>query len=60
VTHDNLAPTATEYVSQWVGIGGYGDSTLIQLGAMEYVSTSNTPSYLVWYELYPAGALSHC
>jgi hypothetical protein len=56
VTYDGLANT-TEYVSQWVGIGGYGDSTLIQLGAMEYVSTSNTPSYLVWYELYPAGAV---
>jgi peptidase A4-like protein len=56
VTYDGLA-NSTEYVSQWVGIGGYGDSTLIQLGAMEYVSTSNTPSYLVWYELYPAGAV---
>jgi hypothetical protein len=57
VTHDNLAPTATEYVSQWVGIGGYGDSTLIQLGAMEFVSPSNAPTYLAWYELYPAGAI---
>jgi hypothetical protein len=56
VTYDGLANT-TEYVSQWVGIGGYGDSTLIQLGAMEYVSTSNAPSYLVWYELYPADAV---
>jgi hypothetical protein len=55
VTHDGLANTA-EYVSQWVGIGGYGDSTLIQLGAMEIVSTSGSASYLVWYELYPAGA----
>jgi hypothetical protein len=56
VTHDNLAPTATEYVSQWVGVGGYGDSTLIQLGAMEFVSPSDAPTYVVWYELYPAGA----
>jgi hypothetical protein len=38
-----------------VGIGGYGDSTLIQLGSMEIASTSDTVSYLVWYELYPAG-----
>jgi len=43
VTYDGLVNT-TEYVSQWVGIGGYGDSTLIQLGAMEYASTSNTAS----------------
>src|SRR5262245_47078950 len=28
VTYDGLANTS-EYVSQWVGIGGYGDSTLI-------------------------------
>jgi hypothetical protein len=56
VTYDGLAST-TEYVSQWVGIGGYGDSTLIQLGSMEYAATSNTASYLVWYELYPAGAV---
>ena len=54
VTYDGLANT-TEYVSDWVGIGGYGDSTLIQLDAMEIASTSDTVSYLVWYELYPAG-----
>src|SRR5262249_3108629 len=36
VTYDGLA-NATEYVSHWVGIGGYGDSTLIQLGAMEWI-----------------------
>jgi peptidase A4-like protein len=57
VTYDGLSNT-TEYVSQWVGIGGYVDSTLIQLGAMEYASTSDAAFYLVWYELYPAGAVS--
>jgi hypothetical protein len=41
VTYDGLL-NITEYVSQWVGIGGYGDSTLIQLGAMQIVSTSGT------------------
>jgi hypothetical protein len=54
--YDGLA-NATEYVSQWVGIGGYGDSTLIQLGAMEIAPTAGSTSYLVWYELYPAGAV---
>jgi hypothetical protein len=54
VTYDGLANT-TEYVSHWLGIGGYGDSTLIQLGAMEYVSPGSASSYVVWYELYPAG-----
>ena len=57
VTHDNLAGGSTEYVSQWVGIGGYGDATLIQLGAMEIAPSSGGTSYLVWYELYPAGAI---
>jgi Peptidase A4 family len=56
VTYDGLANT-TEYVSQWVGIGGYGDSTLIQLGAMEWIGPSGGASYVVWYELYPAQAL---
>jgi hypothetical protein len=56
VTYDGRT-NATEYVSHWVGIGGYGDSTLIQLGAMEWVGPSGGPSYVVWYELYPAGAL---
>jgi peptidase A4-like protein len=54
VTYDGLA-NITEYVSNWVGIGGYGDSTLIQLGAMAYASPSDVASYVVWYELYPAG-----
>jgi hypothetical protein len=56
VSYDGLANT-TEYVSQWVGIGGYGDSTLIQLGAMEWIDPSGGGSYVVWYELYPAQAL---
>src|SRR6266436_695759 len=56
VSYDGLA-NATEYVSQWVGVGGYGDATLIQLGAMEWVGPSGGASYVVWYELYPAGAL---
>jgi hypothetical protein len=56
VTYDGLTNT-TEHVSQWVGIGGYGDSTLIQLGAMEWIGPSGGASYVVWYELYPVGAI---
>jgi hypothetical protein len=55
VTNDGLSGS-TEYVSQWVGIGGYGDATLIQLGAIEYASASGSSFYRVWYELYPAGS----
>src|SRR6266567_8815386 len=47
-------PYGYEYVFNWVGIGGYGDSTLIQLGTESVVSTSGATSFYVWYELYPA------
>jgi hypothetical protein len=47
-------PNSSEYASQWVGIGGYSDSTLIQLGSYQVVSTSGAASDYVWYELYPA------
>ena len=55
VTYDGgSTPYGYEYVLNWVGIGGYGDSTLIQLGSESYVSTSGAASYQIWYELYPA------
>jgi len=41
----------------WVGIGGDGDSTLIQLGTEQLVTSSGTASYYVWYELYPAATV---
>ena len=41
----------------WVGIGGYGDSTLIQLGTEQLVTSSGAASYYVWYELYPAATV---
>jgi hypothetical protein len=47
-------PYGSEYVFNWIGIGGYGDSTLIQLGTESVVSTSGARSFYVWYELYPA------
>jgi hypothetical protein len=49
-------PYGYEYVFNWVGIGGYGDATLIQLGTESVVSTSGARSFYVWYELYPAVA----
>ena len=47
-------PYGGEYVFNWVGIGGYSDSTLIQLGNESVVSTAGATSFYVWYELYPA------
>jgi hypothetical protein len=59
VTYDGLStPSGVEVASIWVGIGGYFDSTLIQLGTDQVVSTSGVVSYSAWYELYPAGSLN--
>ncbi len=36
----------------WIGIGGYGEETLIQMGTeQEYISSGS--AYYAWYELYP-------
>ena len=56
VTYDGLS-TGGEVAWSWVGIGGYFDSTLIQLGTAQNVSPSGATSYNPWYELYPAGAV---
>ena len=55
---DGVSAPYGEFAVTWVGIGGYGDSTLIQLGTGEVVSTANVPTYNAWYELYPAGGVS--
>jgi hypothetical protein len=47
-------PYGYEYVFNWVGIGGDGDATLIQLGTESVVSTAGVTSFYAWYELYPA------
>ncbi len=41
------------YSAQWVGIGGFSDSTLIQTGTSSD-SASGTTKYYAWYELLPA------
>ena len=59
VTNDGAPnqPYNEEAADNWVGIGGDGDSTLIQLGTSGTVFTNGTTSYGAWYELYPAGAV---
>lgn len=47
-------PYGYEYVFNWVGVGGDGDATLIQLGTESVVSTTGVASFYTWYELYPA------
>ena len=42
-----------EAASNWVGIDGYNEDQLIQLGTQQSVSKDNVASYSVWYEFFP-------
>lgn len=53
-----IVPTVTpthkaEYSSDWVGVGGFGDSTLVQAGT-EQDSIHHTAFYQAWTEILPA------
>ncbi len=48
----NPSSTAT-YSSQWIGIGGFSDSTLVQTGT-ESDYYNGAAHYTAWYELLPA------
>jgi hypothetical protein len=73
ISGDWTVPTATQHTSgqaeassDWIGIGGgcvdsgctVTDSTLIQTGTEQDVSSSGAPSYSAWYELVPAPSLT--
>jgi hypothetical protein len=72
ITGDWTVPTATQHTagqaessSNWIGIGGgcvdagcaTTDSTLIQTGTEQDVSSSGAASYSAWYELIPAPSI---
>jgi hypothetical protein len=40
--------------SDWVGLDGYGDSTVEQAGTLEWCF-EGSPYYYTWWEMYPAG-----
>jgi hypothetical protein len=44
------------FISNWVGIDGYSDSTVEQLGTAAQCFEGVT-YYYVWYEMYPAGTV---
>lgn len=73
ITGNWTVPTATQHTagqaeasSDWIGIGGgcidagctATDSTLIQTGTEQDVSSSGAASYSAWYELVPAPSLT--
>ena len=44
------------YSSVWVGIGGYGEKSLIQTGTLQQF-VNGVPTYYVWYQLLPNRAV---
>jgi hypothetical protein len=47
-----------EYSSFWVGLDGYSDQTVEQLGSDSDCDGVGKPSYYAWYEMYPAGSVN--
>jgi hypothetical protein len=45
-----------KYSAVWVGIGGYGEQSLIQTGTMQQF-VNGEPTYYAWYELLPNRAV---
>jgi len=45
------------YMSAWVGIDGYGNSTVEQIGTLAKVANGKV-TYSAWYEMYPANAVT--
>src|SRR5919201_1575333 len=73
ITGDWTVPTATqhtsgknEYSSDWIGIGGgcvtancsFTDSTLIQTGTEQDVSSGGKASYSAWWEVIPGPSIA--
>ena len=48
--------TGTQYSSEWVGIGGYNEDTLVQDG-VEADNHDGTPAYQAWTEILPASSV---
>jgi hypothetical protein len=65
VNGDWTVPTLTcnsgtnAYASAWIGIDGYGSSTVEQDGIGTDCSQSNVASYYAWYEMYGDSAINN-
>jgi peptidase A4-like protein len=61
VSGDWTTPSVTcsaedQITSDWVGLDGFSDSTVEQLGTISWCFES-TPTYFTWYEMFPAGTI---
>jgi hypothetical protein len=53
-----VQPSQTSLFSaSWVGVDGFGNSSLIQTGTAQQTSNGST-SYFAWYEILPANAIT--
>jgi hypothetical protein len=50
--------SGARYASFWVGLDGYSDNTVEQLGADSDCKGAGNPSYYAWYEMYPANSVN--
>jgi Peptidase A4 family len=49
--------SGTEYASDWVGVGGYSEGTLVQAGTTE-INSNGTAHYSAWTEILPAASVT--
>jgi hypothetical protein len=45
------------YAAFWVGLDGYSSTSVEQTGTDSDCTSSGSPSYYAWYEMYPAGSV---
>ena len=52
-----VQPSPTpEYSATWIGIDGWGNTDLIQVGTAQ--ATATTPQYFAWYEILPTDPIA--
>lgn len=56
-TPSTLSTSSPQDCAVWVGIDGFSNSTVEQIGTESYIS-NGVPYYDAWYEMYPAGMLT--
>jgi len=54
VNYGSSNPYSFNDSSEWVGIGGFSTSDLIQLGTQSTVQSNGSTTYSAWYEILPA------
>jgi hypothetical protein len=51
--------SAGAYTGEWIGLDGFSSATVEQEGVEAYcASTTSTPEYEAWYEMYPSAAVA--